>query len=67
MAIQFIYVFIELLLIRQYVCVVNLIKRKLMNYPHKTKLFTRIKVINYTFLLKFMQKLHQQEVTLFIK
>lgn len=67
MAIKFIYVFIGLLLVRQHVCVVNLIKRKFMNYLQKTKLFTRFKVINYTFLFKLIQQLHQREVILFIK
>ncbi len=67
MAIQFIYVFIELLLVRQHVCVINSIKRKFMNYPQNTKLFTSVKVINYTFLLKLIQQLHRREVILFIK
>ncbi len=67
MAIQSIYVFIELLLNRQHISTVNLIKRKFVNYPQKTTLFTIFKVINYTFVFKSIRQLHQRGAILFIK
>ena len=42
MVIQFIYVFIELLLTRQEICTVNLIKRIFMSNPYTTTLITHL-------------------------
>jgi hypothetical protein len=67
MVIQSIYVFIELLLNRQHIPTVNLIRRKFMNYPQETTLFTIFKVTNYTFVFKFIRQLHQRGAILFIK